>query len=149
MKRQSLEKVGALCHVTVSRDESKPGLKLLTKLSAEDFYNTWKTFDSELFEYKFKIFGKKITQACHGGEKTFWLKLSEEDGTLMGCYGHGYKQEIIKNQQPIKLQPIGKCCFPHCYNGHAWLVLGAIPEMQAPTYASLRNRTCADGSEWL
>ena len=98
MKRQSLEKTGALCHVTVSRDESKPGLKLLTRLSKEDFYNTWKVFDSELFEYKFKIFGKKITQPCRGGEKTFWLRLSEQDGILMGCYGCGFRQEIIKNQ---------------------------------------------------
>ena len=41
------------------------------------------------------------------------------------------------------------CLEYHCYNGHSYIVLGDIPELDAPTYADLRNRICSDGSEWL
>ena len=53
-------------------------------------------------------------------------------------------------EKPIKFCPIGNNCLEyHCYNGHSYIVLGDIPELDAPTYAELRNRICIDGSEWL
>ena len=52
--------------------------------------------------------------------------------------------------KPIPFCAIGKHCQElHCYNGHVWISLGAIPELKAPTYAEMRNRVCMDGSEWL
>ena len=57
---------------------------------------------------------------------------------------------IVNSDKPIDFTPIGHHCpMPHCYNGHAWLTLGCIPELNCITYAQLRNRVCADGSEWL
>ena len=41
------------------------------------------------------------------------------------------------------------CKAPHCHNAHAFLCFGAIPELETPFYYELRNRVCADGSEWL
>ena len=45
---------------------------------------------------------------------------------------------------------MGKHCRqPYCYNGHAFLTLGVVPELETPTYADIRNRVCEDGREWL
>ena len=44
----------------------------------------------------------------------------------------------FKKYKPIRFEAIGcKCTQPHCYNGHAFLTLGDIPELNTPTYASL------------
>lgn len=67
------------------------------------------------------------------------------------CYCSFYQQNIFENpEKPINFVPVGRRCLePHCYNGHAFLTLGVIPELKAPTYAQIRNRVCDDGSEWL
>ena len=41
MKEVSLREFGALPHITVARDESKPDYPLLTKLSKDDYIKTW------------------------------------------------------------------------------------------------------------
>ena len=52
--------------------------------------------------------------------------------------------------KPIHFKAIGcDCRQPHCYNAHGFLALGDIPNLDTPTYASLRNRVCVDGTEWL
>ena len=50
IKKVCMENLGALCHVTVSRDERKKGFPLLSNLPMDEFINTWKDFDSGLFE---------------------------------------------------------------------------------------------------
>ena len=67
------------------------------------------------------------------------------------CYHTNFVWNIYDDpSKPIAWHPIGHCCKElHCFNGHSFIVLGCIPELEAPTYATLRNRVCADGSEWL
>ena len=67
------------------------------------------------------------------------------------CYCANFTWNIYEDiTKPIPWIAIGHNCKElHCYNGHAWLALGDIPELKAPTYGELRNRVCADGSEWL
>jgi hypothetical protein len=52
-------------------------------------------------------------------------------------------------EKPFPALPIGKCRNAHCYNGHALLSAGLIPEMDTPGYGDLRDRVTTDGGNWL
>lgn len=150
MQQLAKKEVGATCHITVARNERDMSkINILTKMSREEYYKTWSIFDSKLFDYKFSIFGEKRTEFCHAGDWTTYLDMGT--GILYQCYKSLYNQNIFDNvDKPIHFKPIGcNCLQPHCFNGHAWLALGAIPTLIAPTYAELRNRNCVDGTEWL
>ena len=150
VKRISLEKVGAICHCTVARDEQDPNkMPLLTKMSKEDYIKTWSQFDSDLFKYKISVFGEKRNEFCYAGDWSCYLNIGT--GQMSQCYVSLYKQNIFDDvTKPINFLPIGCNCQEfHCFNAHAFLTFGDIPELESPTYDSLRNRTCLDGSEWL
>ena len=149
MKDITLKHLGALPHITVARDESKPDYPLLTKLSKEDYIKTWGQFDSMMFNFKISVFGQKRKEYCYAGNWTWTLNLLT--GTMKQCYKTNYFANIYKNiENPIKFVNIGYGCkAPHCHNAHAFLCFGAIPELETPFYYELRNRVCADGSEWL
>lgn len=149
IKKMSMEKVGALPHITIARDESNPKFPMLTKLSKEEYIHTWgDNFHSALFDFKMKIFGVKRNEYCYAGNWSATLNL--QTGTLKQCYCTNFFTNIYRNvEKPIKWVEIGKCKAPHCHNGHAFLAFGAIPELETPYFAELRNRVCADGSEWL
>ena len=150
MKETAIKNVGAVNHVTVARNEAAIGnLPILTNFSNEEYYKIWSSFSSEFFEYKYSIFGKKRKEFCYAGDWSFVLNVGT--GIMSQCYCSYYQQNIIDDpEKPIKFQAVGHHCNQyHCYNGHAFLALGDIPELEAPTYATLRNRVCKDGSEWL
>lgn len=150
MQQAALENVGAICHVTVARDERDPKmLPILTEMSREDYKKTWSVFESSFFDYKLSVFGVKRNEFCYAGDWSFWFNLGT--GVMTQCYCSFESQNILEHpDQPIKFCPIGNNCREyHCYNAHAFLALGNIPELDAPTYAELRNRICNDGSEWL
>lgn len=156
----AVKELGAPAHITVARNEvSEDRLKpILTKLSREEYAKTWgtpyesggKVYErSGLFDFKFSIFGEKRREFCYAGLWSFYLDLGT--GMKSQCYCTRTWQNIFDDpEKPIDFSPIGyKCKEPHCFNGHAFLAFGDIPELETPTYASLRNRVCADGSEWL
>lgn len=149
IKQACLDNVGALCHVTVARDESAPGMPILTKLTREEYINTWGQFDSDMFKFKMSVFNVKRNEFCYAGEWAGLLNL--DTGYLRHCNCGTVIQDLFTHpERPIKWSPIGNNCgLPHCYNAHAWLTLGTIPELDAPTYDAMRNRVCMDGSEWL
>ena len=150
MKSLSVKEVGAVCHVTVARDEHDMGtLPILTKMSADEYKKTWSTFKSEFFDYKFSVFLQKRTEFCYAGDWTLWLDMST--GVLHQCYCDLYGQDMFEDiSKPLVFKAIGHHCQqPHCYNAHAFLTFGAIPEHISPTYAEIRNRVCKDGTEWL
>ena len=95
------------------------------------------------------IFQKKIDDICYAGAWTLYVDLGT--GASKPCYGQLSNQNIFNNpEQPIIFNPVGKHCRqPYCYNGHAFLTLGVVPELETPTYADIRNRVCEDGREWL
>lgn len=149
IKKMCMEQVGALCHITVARKETDPELPILTDLSREDYIKTWGSFDSDLFKFKMSTFNVKRKEFCYAGYWTATLNLGT--GILRQCYCGKYIQNIFKDiDKPIKWQAIGThCTEPHCHNSHVWLTLGDIPTLDTPTYSSMRNRVCEDGSEWL
>lgn len=148
IKQISMEKLGALPHITIGRKDIKE-IPVLTNHNLEDYYKIWEQFDSKLITYKKQIFGKKIKEYCYGGLWSLYLNI--ETGELKQCYNGSTIDNIYENpEKDLKFCPIGKKCnMPHCYNGHSFIVLGTVPDMEAPYYDELRNRVCTDGTEWL
>ena len=150
MKELAIQRVGASCHLTIGRDQRVAGeLPILTDMSDNEYYKIWSVFNSSLFDYKKSIFGVKRKEFCYAGAWSAFIDINT--GKMNQCYGSYYNQNIFKNiNKPLRFFPIGNNCNQkHCYNGHAFLALGIIPELEAPTYGELRNKICTDGSEWL
>ena len=145
-----IAKVGAKPHITIARDERDPNkLPILTNMTTEEYYKYWGTkFESDLFNFKTTIYEKKINEFCYAGDWSAYLNLGT--GIMTQCYHSNYSQNIFKDiNKPIKFKAIGQCKEHHCYNGHAWIALGDIPQYKTLTYAEERNRICNDGTEWL
>lgn len=149
IKNICISRVGAYCHVTIPRDMTKEDIVLLSEHSFEDFYEIWKTFDSEMFEFKSKLWENKRNEFCYAGLWSGLLDIST--GLLSQCYGSCMKQNIFENtDKPINWLPIGhNCSLPHCYNSHSLLGLGCIPEL-AGNYALERDRIdFKNNQHWL
>lgn len=149
IKKCCIEHFGALCHVTIARDDRTKGINVLTNYEYENYKKIWGQFDSPLFDFKAKIFYQKRKEFCYAGEWSGYLNL--ETGRLTQCYCGKEIDNIYQNlKKPLHFEAIGcRCPLPHCYNGHSFIVLGDIPEIESPTYAEERNRICTDGTEWL
>jgi hypothetical protein len=150
MQQVCLDRVGAMCHVTVARNERLDDWPILTNYSKDDYYAIWSQFDSKMFEYKMSVFGLKQTDFCYAGENALAVDLYT--GIVRQCY----RLKIIdyKNiEEPINFEPVGvNCPDPHCVTCHAVMTLGCMPSSSSEknlTYAETRNRVCVDGSEWL
>lgn len=148
IKEFSLKHFGALPHITVARDENHDK-GILSKYNTKTQYaKIWQSFCSCMFDFKLHLFQEKRHEYCMAGKWTYWLNLG--DGLLKQCYSNDRAQNIFTDKSPLNLPAVGvRCNEPFCYNGHAFLTLGAIPSMQTPTYASIRNRIQKDGKEWL
>lgn len=149
IKEISLNRIKALPHITVARNNRMQDLPILTDLDKEDYKKVWGQFDSRLFDFKIKVFGEKRNEFCYGGDWTYSLNLGT--GDLTQCYQGKFIQNIYEDiDKPIKKKPVGnKCPESHCYNAHAWLTFGAIPSLSTPTYNDMRDRVCLDSSHWV
>lgn len=140
---------GALCHVSMPRKESDKHRAILTALPEDEFINIWSAFNSGLLEVKKKLYGIKRREFCYAGDWAFVLNLG--NGDIKQCYRANYKTNIFKNiKKPLNKLAIGNNCEEsYCWCGNVFLALGCIPELDLPSYESIRNRVCSDGSEWL
>lgn len=143
------KKVGAKCQLTVGRADYLRSRTVLTQLPREEYIKIWSKFDSPMFETKMNLVDVKRKEFCYAGAWT--LRVNLYTGEAQACYNQPYKQNIFENpSKPIKFCAVGKHCMePFCYNGHAHISLGVIPELEAPTYFDIRNRKRLDGSEWF
>lgn len=147
IKQICMDNVGALPQIAATRDENSSTIKLLTKLSIEEYIKIGKTFNSPLFDYTMKNFNKKRNEFCYAGERSGVLNLAT--GELKKCYGHSKSQNIFKNpNDPINFSPIGnncRTCF--CMNSSHFMALGVIDDTEDNiTYAQLRDR---DNTDWF
>lgn len=139
---------GALCHVTIARDDRTENIDVLSKYDFKKYTDIWGVFKSDLFDYKKDIFYEKRKEFCYAGAWSISVNL--ETGIISQCYNEKIIGNIYDADKPINFTPVGcNCSIAHCYNGHVFLSLGLIPELYSPTYDKLRNRTCVDGTEWL
>lgn len=143
-----LKNFGALCHITIARDD-RNNADFLTSMQMEEYRKVWEIFDSKMFDFKLSTYNQKRKEYCYAGD--WMLILNIATGEARQCYSSYYRHNIFKNiDEPIHFVPIGKHCrFAHCFNSHAMMTLGIIPEIDTVSYAEIRNRVCADGSEWL
>lgn len=143
------KEVGAICQITVGRNDLTETKELLTEFSREKYESIWSVFESDMFNFKLEIFGRKIKEFCYAGMWSLYIDLGT--GAAKPCYGQLSDQNIFDDlQKPIKFKPVGKHCRqPYCYNGHAFLTMGVVPQISAPTYADIRNRETENGDNWL
>ncbi len=148
IKKFSINNFGALPHITVGRKDTGD-IPPLTDHDFEEYKKIWGQFESELFSFKSEIFGIKRKEFCYAGEWSIYLNI--ESGDIRQCYCGAIIDNVYKNiNKPIKFCPIGhNCKEPHCYNGHAFLTFGNIPDLETPTYDKMRDRKCSNGSSWL
>lgn len=147
IKEFSMENFGALPHITVARNENTNKIERLSKLNREEYKKTWSVFSSPLFDFKIDIFGKKRKEFCYAGQNSLSVNLAT--GLYSQCYCGKTLGSITESDKSINFEPIGHCELPHCFNGHAFLAFGDIPELKTPTYAQERNRITLNGESWL
>lgn len=149
IKKVCMKELGALCHLTIARDETKPSIPRLSNYSEEDFKKIWEDFKSPMFDFKLPLFEKKRTEFCYAGHWSYLINFGS--GDVNPCYGCGKIQNIFEDTTtPIKSRPVGcHCPNPHCWNNHSFLGLGDIVDFPAPRYAEIRDRVCQDGTHWL
>ena len=149
IKKICMENLGALCHLTIARDETKPSIPRLSKFSEKQARKIWGDFDSAMFDFKLPLFEKKRKEFCYAGMWSYCIDFGT--GEMNPCYRCGVVQNIFEDiDAPIKQCPIGnRCPNPHCWNNHSFLGLGDIPGFPAPRYAEIRDRICTDGTHWL
>lgn len=149
IKNLCLENLGTLCHVTIARDDRTPGIDILSDYSFDKYQEIWRDFSSELFNFKTTIFYKRRKEFCYAGDWSIYVNLGT--GLMRQCYCGRELDNIYSDiAKPLKFGAIGhRCTLPHCYNGHAFLTLGDIPELETPNYAQMRNRIDNKGRNWL
>lgn len=147
IKEFSIEKFGALPHITIARNESVKEISILSKYNRDEYQTIWSQFNSTLFNFKLSIFNQKRCEFCYAGDWSLAVNLAA--GYYSQCYVANCLGKIKDLDKDINFRAIGKCREPHCFNGHACLALGCIPEINSPLYADERNRVMENGHEWL
>ena len=147
VKKFSMENFGALPQLTIGRDDRTSGIKKLTRLSEKEYENVWKTFDSNFWEFKQQYFGVKQRKFCYAGDWSITVNIAT--GRVKQCYFQKIGNIFDDIDAPLPIKPIGKCPIAHCYNCHAFLTFGLIPNLTDVGYGDIRNRVKEDGSEWL
>ncbi|MDS0526540.1 radical SAM protein [Clostridium sp. SHJSY1] len=148
VKEFSLANFGALPHLTIARNDNTKRIDYLTKLPISDYDKIWSQFDSEFWRFKKEIFKVKRNEFCYAGD--WMLVVNLATGFTRQCYLSNYNFNIFESiDKPIPFRAIGKCNEPHCYNGHALLTFGCIPNITKVRYGDIRNRIKNDGTTWL
>ncbi len=154
IKQYSMENFGALPHVTVLRDSHKPNI-ICTKLNRRKYKKIWDEFNSEMFNIRLNYWHSSNDKTyCFAGYFSYTIDLI--NGILRPCSFIStdispFEKNIFENaDEEIPNIPIGpNCPSKHCVNCHAYLAWGDKPQLNTPTYASIRNRIMPDGREWL
>lgn len=142
----SMKNFGAYPQLTVGRDE-KNGRKLLTKLSKSEYIRTWKVFRSEMFDLKMKYYMMHGTN-CNAGKDSFFIDLYS--GNMSRCLFWDNIGNFYDESVSLDFPRVGDSCpLDYCYNCHAYVTLGVLPDILAPTYLEIRDRIREDGSHWI
>lgn len=148
LKTFCMAQFGALPQLTIARNDKTSSIDYLTSLSMEEYDRIWGQFDSNFWRFKKELFGVKRKEFCYAGAWSLYIDLTT--GQCKQCYiGQALGDAFAHPEKPLPSLPIGCCRLPHCYNGHALLSCGLIPNLNTPGYGDLRDRSCADGGHWL
>lgn len=140
---------GAMPHITFTRDADKEGLDLLSDLSLEEYRDIWGCFDSDLFTLKSSLYKQKISQACYAGNWSY--RINTVNGNLQSCYQQELKGTVFDDiDKPLPIRTVKQNCnMDYCFNNHAFLAWGDVPEITCDTYYKVRNRVEKDSKYWV
>lgn len=150
IKNICIKNVGAPCHISIGRKDNDPGIIHLSSMNFEEYCKVWEPeFKSDMFSFKKSIFYQKRKEFCYAGEWSANIHMGT--GEMTQCYGGKKMGNIFENpEKPIPFCPVGcNCNQPHCYNGHAFLTFGDIPELKTVDYMHIRNRKTDNGMVWV
>lgn len=140
--------LGSPCQLTIARDDMKKGIPVMSQRNLKSYCDFWSDFDSGMMKFKKSVFGVKRKEFCYAGMYSANIRLS--NGDISKCYSSPIVGNIFENlDKPINFEAIGKCPVAHCYNGHAHLTLGLVPELKTPYYTEIRNIHLKDGTDSL
>ena len=139
--RRCNENIEAVCHATVGRNDKKNSKDLLTNMTKAEYVSTWGKLKSTMFDLKMDLFGVKRKEFCYAGMWSLLVDISS--GEASQCYGRMNTQNIFEDlTKVIHFMPVGySCTQSFCFNGHAHVAWGIIPELKSPSYYEVRNRT--------
>lgn len=142
----SYEFFGALPQLTIGRDE-KNECKLLTKMSIEEYRKTWEVFKSEMFDLKMKYYMMHGTN-CNAGRDSFFLEI--DSGFMRRCLFADNLGNFYDDNTSLDFERVGdNCPLKYCYNCHAYVTIGVLPDYPSPSLAIIRDRERLDGRHWL
>lgn len=149
LKDFSMREFGALPHVTIARNDGKKDIDYLTKLPMSEYDKIWSQFDSDFWKFKKLIFKVRQRGFCYAGLWSMHIDLAT--GKFKQCLRSVPLLDVFERpDKTLPELPVCSCHLAHCYNGHALLTLGLIPERgDDKGYGDIRNRIKTDGTEWL
>lgn len=151
IKEMCAEKSGGVMpHLTFARDSTKPGNDLLSACSVDKYREKWKQFSSALFDLKSEWYGRNMrAYNCYAGSWSYTMNAMT--GDIKACY----RREVIGNifDKEMKTFPsvaVGKdCCIEYCFNNHAFLAWGTVPEIECASYLDIRDKVSKEGEHWV
>ena len=145
IKELCLQNVGAYPQIAATRKEESLSKKIdiMSDKSIDEYRKIGESFESPLFDFTMKNFNVPRTEFCYAGAWAYTLNL--KTGILKRCYASAIHQNIFEDiHKPIMNIPVGNECDSLFFlNSSHFMSLGVIPEVNAPTYAELRNRKTA------
>ncbi len=143
----SMKNFGALPHLTIGRNENDK-MKLLTNGSFTEYNDTWKVFDSIMFDMRMKLYLTK-GRDCNAGPLSFFVDLYS--GRIDHCvYYENAGNLYLDGISGSKLDKVGDSCpMESCFNCHVYAPFGILPMEDVPTYYTIRDRKKADGTNWI
>ncbi|WP_207638113.1 radical SAM protein [Butyrivibrio sp. FCS006] len=142
----SYKSFGALPQLTVGRDEAD-SRKLLTALSIDEYIDVWSVFKSEMFDLKMKYYMMHGTN-CNAGRDSFFIDL--DSGAMRRCLFPDKQGNFYDENADLNFDRVGDSCpLEYCFNCHAYVTIGILPDFEAPTLTEIRDRTTTDNKHWL
>lgn len=140
---------GAMPHISFARDSTKSDYDLLSDLSREEYEKVWGQFDSKMFSLKNKLYNRKISEYCYAGNWTFNVSL--QSGNMQPCYRQTDFYSVLEDiDSPLPVATVGHgCAMRYCFNGHAFIAWGAVPEIVCDSYLDMRDRVDDAGLHWI
>ena len=154
-KQECLDKMGALPQLNMPREERAKNLGVMSKFTWDNYIKAWDKadFNSEFWKFRKQIFGKKYKEFCYAGYRSIWVNMG--NGYSYQCYNLPPIQNFMGElDKPVKWLAVGNNCpQAHCYVAYSHMTLGTTNFQDCvsykPTYDVIRNRVCADGTEWI
>lgn len=148
MCREKME--GTLPHISFTRDSTKKGYDLLSDHSVDEYKTIWGQFHSPMFDLKSRWYGENMkTYTCYAGAWSYLVNAMT--GDIKACYQREPIGNIFDQEMEIfPVETVGReCGISYCFNNHAFLAWGCVPEIECASYLDMRDRISCNGRHWV